>query len=188
VPSAKSESPHLLVDRARTPIGELILVADDAGRLRAVHWGEDEAGLFQLLRRQYGAVGEALQAARNPGGVTTALSAYFQGDLTAIERMPVETGGTPFQRAVWTALRAIRCGTTVSYSEIARRIGRPSAVRAVGLANGSNPVPIVLPCHRVVGANGTLTGYGGGLERKRWLLAHESKARAQLSFDLGKDV
>jgi methylated-DNA-[protein]-cysteine S-methyltransferase len=188
VSSAKSESPHLLVDRVPSPIGELMLVADDGGCLRAVHWGEDEAGLFQLLRRQYGEDGSALRRARNPGGVTTALCAYFEGELAAIDRLRVETGGTPFQRAVWKELRAIRCGTTVSYSEIARRIGRPSAVRAVGLANGSNPVPIVLPCHRVVGANGTLTGYGGGLERKRWLLSHESKARPQLSFDLGKDV
>ena len=85
--------------------------------------------------------------------------------------------GTPFQRAVWRALREIPCGETRSYGEIARRIGRPKAVRAVGLANGANPIGIVVPCHRVIGSNGTLTGYGGGIERKRWLLAHEGKVR-----------
>jgi methylated-DNA-[protein]-cysteine S-methyltransferase len=102
------------------------------------------------------------------------MDAYFRGELRAIDGLRVETRGTPFQRAVWTALREIPCGTTVSYSDLARRIERPSAVRAVGLANGANPVAIVVPCHRVVGAGGALTGYGGGLSRKRWLLAHES--------------
>jgi methylated-DNA-[protein]-cysteine S-methyltransferase len=86
----------------------------------------------------------------------------------------VLTNGTPFQQTVWAALREIPCGQTISYATLARRIGRPSAVRAVGLANGANPVGIVIPCHRVIGANGTLTGYGGGLDRKRWLLSHEA--------------
>ena len=81
--------------------------------------------------------------------------------------------GTPFQKTVWRALREIPCGQAISYSELARRIGRPAAVRAVGLANGLNPISVIVPCHRVIGANGTLTGYGGGLERKRWLLSHE---------------
>jgi len=85
----------------------------------------------------------------------------------------VQTAGTPFQRAVWRALREIPRGATESYSKLAQRIGRPTAVRAVGLANGSNPIGIVVPCHRVIGANGSLTGYGGGMERKRWLLEHE---------------
>jgi methylated-DNA-[protein]-cysteine S-methyltransferase len=84
--------------------------------------------------------------------------------------------GTPFQLEVWQALRKIPCGTTVSYLDLARQIGRPAAVRAVGLANGSNPIPVVIPCHRVIGSNGSLTGYGGGLERKRWLLEHEKCA------------
>lgn len=95
-----------------------------------------------------------------------------------IESLPVRTGGTPFQRKVWRALREITCGTTVSYAKIAERIGQPAAVRAVGLANGSNPVGIVVPCHRVIGSNGSLTGYGGGMERKRWLLTHESASGA----------
>ena len=89
--------------------------------------------------------------------------------------LPVQTAGTPFQREVWQALRKILCGATVSYAQLAERIGRSTAVRAVGLANGSNPVGIVVPCHRVIGSNGSLTGYGGGIERKRWLLEHEKK-------------
>jgi methylated-DNA-[protein]-cysteine S-methyltransferase len=88
----------------------------------------------------------------------------------------VATNGTDFQKSVWHALRAIPAGQTVTYGELARRLGQPTAMRAVGLANGANPIGIVVPCHRVVGANGTLTGYAGGLERKRWLLAHESVA------------
>ena len=101
------------------------------------------------------------------------MQAYFAGELDAIENLPVETGGTAFQRQVWAALRQIPRGQTESYGELAARIGRPRAVRAVGLANGANPVGIVVPCHRVIGANGTMTGYGGGVDRKRWLLEHE---------------
>src|SRR5208283_2077845 len=97
----------------------------------------------------------------------------FAGDLRVLDLLPVETGGTAFQRQVWQSLREIPCGTTVSYGQLAERIGRPSAVRAVGLANGANPVAVVVPCHRVIGSNGSLTGYGGGIERKRWLLNHE---------------
>ena len=100
----------------------------------------------------------------------------FTGALTALDALPVATAGTPFQRAVWQALREIPCGTTVSYAALAQKIGKPSAMRAVGLANGSNPIGVVVPCHRVIGADGSLTGYGGGLDRKRWLLDHESNA------------
>jgi methylated-DNA-[protein]-cysteine S-methyltransferase len=163
---------HLLVDRTKTPIGEFLIVADSDGRLRAAEWTDCVS--LPRLERQYGAP-IALEPAKNPGGLTSAFDAYFAGDLAAIDLLPVEAGGTPFQRAVWSALRTIACGTTISYAELAQRIGRPSAVRAVGLANGSNPVCIVVPCHRVIGSNGTLTGYGGGLERKRWLLAHEGR-------------
>jgi methylated-DNA-[protein]-cysteine S-methyltransferase len=99
-----------------------------------------------------------------------------QPEITAIDALPVQTGGTPFQREVWGALRNIPCGTAVSYSKLAEQIGRPAAVRAVGLAHGSNPIGVVVPCHRVIGANGLLTGYGGGIERKSWLLKHEASA------------
>jgi methylated-DNA-[protein]-cysteine S-methyltransferase len=100
------------------------------------------------------------------------------GHTAVLDSLEVETAGTPFQRTVWHALREIPAGATMSYGALAKRIGRPSAVRAVGLANGANPIGIVVPCHRVVGADGSLTGYGGGLERKRWLLAHEARAAA----------
>ena len=112
-------------------------------------------------------------AARDPGGLTRAMRAYFKGDLGIIDKLPVETPGTPFQRSVWQALSKIRRGRTISYAELARRIGKPRAVRAAGLANGQNPISIVVPCHRVIGSDGTLTGYGGGLPRKKWLLEHE---------------
>ena len=104
----------------------------------------------------------------------TRLEKYFAGDLDALAGIIVDTGGTPFQQRVWSELRKIPVGRTASYGDIARAIGAPTAVRAVGAANGANPVGIVVPCHRVIGTNGNLTGYGGGIERKRWLLRHES--------------
>ena len=109
----------------------------------------------------------------DPFGARERLTAYFAGEIGAIDALPVDLRGTAFQRAVWTALRRIAPGTTITYSALAARAGRPAAVRAAGHANGRNPVSIVVPCHRVVGSDGSLTGYGGGLERKRWLLAHE---------------
>jgi methylated-DNA-[protein]-cysteine S-methyltransferase len=170
------EALQLLTDRIHTPIGELLLVADRDGNLRAVGWIEHEPRMRQLLARHYGETGIRLEPARNPKGLTDAVSAYFAGELTAIDTLPVETAGTSFQREVWRALREIPCGSTISYAQLAERIGRPTAVRAVGLANGSNPVGVVVPCHRVIGSDGSLTGYGGGIERKRWLLAHENAA------------
>jgi len=168
-----AEVTRLLVDRLDTPIGELILAADVGGRLRAVEWADGEARLMRALQFQFGEKGFTLTPEDNPGDLTLALAAYFEGELGILEHLPVETGGTPFQREVWRALREIPCGATLSYSELARRIDRPTAVRAVGRANGSNPVAVVVPCHRVVGQGGSLTGYGGGIERKHWLLAHE---------------
>jgi methylated-DNA-[protein]-cysteine S-methyltransferase len=120
----------------------------------------------------------ALRDGRAPRAVLAPLEAYFAGDLGALRAIPVATAGTAFQRAVWSALREIPPGTTLGYGALARRIGRPSAIRAVGAANGANPVSVVVPCHRLVGAGGALTGYGGGLARKRWLLAHEGVALA----------
>jgi methylated-DNA-[protein]-cysteine S-methyltransferase len=173
-----AESLDLLVDRLATPIGELLIVADRQGNLRTIDWTDHEARMRQLLDRFYGPPGGkkggyTLTAARDPGGLTQAMRAYFKGDLGVIDRLPVATAGTPFQRSVWQALRRIGCGKTISYAELAGRIGRPRAVRAAGLANGQNPISIVVPCHRVIGSDGTLTGYGGGLPRKQWLLEHE---------------
>ena len=163
----------LLVDRLATPVGELLILADRAGKLRTIDWTDHEARMRQLLDRQYGKGTYTITPARDPGGLTRAMRAYFKGDIAAIDSLPVETAGTPFQRSVWSALRKIRGGKTISYAELARRIGKPKAVRAAGLANGQNPISIVVPCHRVIGSDGSLTGYGGGLPRKQWLLAHE---------------
>lgn len=160
-------------DLIDTPIGKLFIVADHAGNLRSAGWLEHEADVLRQLQMRYGENGFQLEPDRNPYGLSNAFRNYFAGQLDAIDRLSVQTAGTPFQREVWRELRNIRCGTTISYAQLAQRIGRPNAVRAVGLANGSNPVPIVVPCHRVIGSDGSLTGYGGGIERKRWLLQHE---------------
>jgi methylated-DNA-[protein]-cysteine S-methyltransferase len=164
----------LLVDRLPTPIGTLVIVTDLDGQLRGADWSDQEARMRRLLARC--GHDPAMEPARDPGGCASAIDAYFRGEFAMIDSLAVEAEGTPFQRAVWRALRAIPVGRTTSYAELARRIGCPSAVRAVGRANGANPVSVVVPCHRLVGTNGSLTGYGGGLERKRWLLAHEAAA------------
>ncbi|MBP2230878.1 methylated-DNA-[protein]-cysteine S-methyltransferase [Azospirillum agricola] len=179
-----AEPLHLLIDRTDTPIGELIVVADPDGHLRAVDWTEHEPRMHRLLRLHYG-TGFTLTPAHDPAGLTDAMATYFAGDLAIIDRLPVRTGGTGFQRTVWEALRGVPCGTTITYTELARRAGRPAAVRAAGHANGANPVGIVVPCHRVVGTDGSLTGYGGGIERKRWLLAHERQSRAAVDAPSG---
>ena len=168
-----AEPVRLRIDRLATPIGEFVIVADEDGRLRVAEWSDHDAELRLCLRRQFGEKGYVLTPAADPSGLTAAMRAYFAGSLSAIDDLPVAAFGTEFQRAVWGELRRIPCGTTISYGELARRICRPAAVRAVGLANGSNPIGVVVPCHRVIGADGSLTGYGGGLARKRWLLAHE---------------
>jgi methylated-DNA-[protein]-cysteine S-methyltransferase len=112
---------------------------------------------------------------------TDRLQAYFDRDFTALNDLPVNPGGTAFQQKVWQVLRSIPVGRTWAYGELAKHLGQPTAARAVGMANSLNPIGIVLPCHRVVGANGKLTGYAGGLERKRWLLEHEANEKT-LSF------
>jgi methylated-DNA-[protein]-cysteine S-methyltransferase len=164
---------ELWIDRIDTPIGEMILIADRDGNLRATDWTNHEPRMHNFLRRHYGKEGFTLTPTRNSGGLPLAIRNYFAGDLTAIDNLPVKTNGTPFQRQVWQTLREIPPGTTISYGDLAKRIGRSAAVRAVGLANGSNPIGVIVPCHRVIGSNGSLTGYGGGMERKRWLLEHE---------------
>lgn len=163
----------LVLDRIDTPVGQLLLVVDGDGAVRALDFHDYEPRLRRLLRLHYGAFDLTPGAAPEP--VRAAVAAYFTGDPTALDRLDVQTGGTDFQRSVWAALRAIPPGQTRTYGQLAAAIGRPSAVRAVGLANGSNPVAVIVPCHRVIGANGTLTGYAGGLERKQWLLEHERR-------------
>jgi O-6-methylguanine DNA methyltransferase len=151
----------------------MLVVTDDLDRLRAIDWDDHEDRMHRLLRLHYGAGGVSLADGSAPRAVRGALEAYFDGDLGAIDVLRVETGGTELQRRVWGALRAIPAGETLSYGALAATIARPLAARAVGSANGANPVGVVVPCHRVIGANAALTGYAGGLARKRWLLAHE---------------
>ena len=163
----------LRLERVATPTGPMLIVTDDEARLRAVDWESHEDRMFRLFDRRYGKGAIALSESGR-SAAARALEAYFEGELDAIMQTPVATHGTDFQREVWTALRQIPAGSTLSYGALAAKIGRPKAVRAVGLANGANPISIFVPCHRVIGADASLTGYGGGLERKRWLLAHEN--------------
>ena len=166
---------QLTLDRIPSPVGEVLVVTDADGVVRALDFHDYEARLRLLLRRHYGEV--VLTEGRAPEAVRRAVEAWFGGDLSAFDAVEVKTGGTDFQRSVWRALRDIPAGETRTYGQLAAAIGAPKAVRAVGLANGANPVGVIVPCHRVIGANGTLTGYAGGLERKRWLLAHEAAGR-----------
>ncbi len=168
---------RLFLDRLPTPIGEALLITDEGGALRAFDWSDREDRLRRLMRRYYGEV--PLMAGSAPPATRRAVEAYFAGRRDALGAIAWRTAGTHFQHRVWRALTKIPAGQTISYAAVAARIGRPTAVRAAGLANGANPIVIVVPCHRVIGTNGALTGYGGGLPRKRWLLDHE-RAHAQV--------
>lgn len=159
------------LDRLKTPIGTALLVTDDDGVLRALDWDDYEGRMLELLRLHYGAV--TLRAGRAPRELRDALSGYFKGDLDRLAEIKWRVAGTPFQQKVWHALPKIPPGTTMSYGALAAKLKVPNAMRAVGHANGSNPISVVVPCHRLIGANGSLVKYGGGLERKRWLLRHE---------------
>ena len=162
---------RLTLSTLSTPIGTALIVTDDAGMLRALDFEDYRPRMDRLLRRHYGTVNLADGAV--PAPVAGALHAYFDGDLTAPDTLSTATNGTLFQTRVWAELRRLRPGEAVSYGTMSARIGQPTAVRAMGLANGANPIAIVVPCHRVIGADGSLTGYGGGLFRKEWLLRHE---------------
>ena len=163
----------LYTERLTSPIGRIALVWESEV-LRALDFDDHEERFQRSLRTHCGNF--SLKPRRAPASIRHPIEAYFDGDIAAIETVPVKSNGTPFQELVWRALRGIPAGATMSYGELAERIGRKGASRAVGMANGANPVGIVVPCHRVIGANGALTGYGGGLDRKRWLLNHERNA------------
>jgi methylated-DNA-[protein]-cysteine S-methyltransferase len=153
-----------------SPIGPLLVVVGERGVCLLDLDGDRDRARRQLERR----FGDVVLVKRgDPAGVVSRLRAYVKGDLQALDDIPVDLDGTAFQQRVWRALRRVPPGKTASYGEIARRIGAPAAVRAVGAANGANPVPLIVPCHRVIGSSGRLTGYGGGLDRKEWLLRHE---------------
>lgn len=167
---------QLLLDRLASPIGEILLVCD-GGVLRALDFAEYEGRMRRLLRLQYGPA--TLAAGAAPAAISQLLARYFAGEVGALAAIETATGGTLFQRAVWSALRQIPPGETWPYGAVARMIGKHRASRAVGAANGANPLAIVVPCHRVVGSDARLTGYAGGLPRKAWLLAHEKAAMSR---------
>ena len=156
-----------------TPTGTMMLLTDPSGAVRALDWSDHESRMLSLLRRGYPGRETRLERRQEPSKARRAVEAYFDGMRDAFEGLVLETGGTPFQRELWTSLRSIPWGTTTSYGALAVKLGRPQAMRAVGAANGANPIAIIQPCHRVIGADGSLTGFGGGIERKRWLLSHE---------------
>ena len=161
----------LRLDRRPSPLGEIRLVTDAAGAVRALDFHDHLLRMTRLLRCHYGP--QPLETGAAPAVARRALAAYFDGDFTALAKIAWATGGTAFQQDVWRALIDIAPGTTSTYAALAARIGRPTASRAVGAANGANPIAILVPCHRLIGAREALTGYGGGLARKAWLLRHE---------------
>lgn len=160
----------ILSSRIETPIGPLVLLARE-GILLMLEFEDADPRVEREMRRRFR--GEEHQPAADPFGLASRIRAYFTGELPAIDDIETDGGGTEFQRRVWAELRRIPARVTISYAELARRLGDPKATRAVGTANGRNPIAIVVPCHRVIGADGSLTGYGGGVDRKRWLLVHE---------------
>lgn len=159
----------------QSPIGLIVLFEDDAGFVRALNFQDRVDNAIQLLGRYYGEV--ELREGRGRTASLDCLEAYFAGKLRALTKIPVTFAGTEFQRSVWSALLRIKPGTAVSYADVAYLIGRPGTARAVGAAIAGNPIALVVPCHRVIGSDLTLTGYGPGLHRKRWLFAHEMAQR-----------
>ena len=156
-------------DVVPSPIGDLYLTARD-GAITGLHMGAPRGGVDTT--REWTREPRVLASARSQ------LEAYLAGDLTEFD-LALSSSGTPFQQQVWSELRRIPYGETISYAELAERIGNPKAVRAVGAANGRNPIAIIVPCHRVIGADGSMTGFGGGIERKVWLLGHETARRGR---------
>lgn len=163
----------LLIDKISSDIGRILIVSDGE-KLCALDFADYEQRMLKLLERRYGSFD--FEHVKDPNDFSSKIQAYLKGDRNTLNDIPVSTGGTTFQQQVWLALRTIPWGKTISYGELAAKIGKPTAYRAVGMANSLNPVAIVLPCHRVIAANAALTGYAGSLERKRWLLEHEGVA------------
>lgn len=163
----------LQLARIPSPLSDLLIVTDAQGQLCALDFADYEARMRALLARNH--PGQSLSHGSLPETLRARLDAYFAGELHALGDVKTAAGGTPFRKRVWRALREIPAGTTTTYGALAGSLGKPRASRAVGLANGKNPIAIVVPCHRVIGQGGSLTGYAGGLARKRWLLEHERK-------------
>jgi len=161
----------LWIDHVRSPLGTLTIVATDDALCALTFAGERSQMLARIRSRFPGVV---LKRRGDSNDHATRLHVYFAGDLNALNGITVDCGGTVFQEQVWKALRSIPAGTTLTYRRLAEIVRRPRAVRAVGRANARNPVCLVIPCHRIIGSDGHLTGYGGGIWRKRWLLTHEA--------------
>ena len=161
---------RLTTDRFESPIGAIVVICEGQS-ICALDFADCRDRMWKLLEKRYGKL--SLIEAENPGDACSRLRSYFDGALDAFAGLSVDGGGTPFQRQVWAALRTIPPGETLSYGELATQLGMPKAVRAVASANARNPISIVVPCHRIIGADGALRGYAGGLRRKRWLLRHE---------------
>lgn len=165
----------LYIDQIESDIGTIqVVVKDD--QLCAVDFAEYQERLHRSLTHRYGAF--VCEARVNPLGICDRIRAYLAGDLNSLADIPVAAIGTPFQQKVWSQLRQIPPGETLTYGQLASQIGQPKASRAVGRANACNPIMIVVPCHRVVGIKNQLTGFAGGLERKRWLLQHEQTTQS----------
>ena len=166
------------IDKIDSEIGTMVIVSDGKC-LCALDFADYKPRMLTLLHKRFGTLTFVKKA--NPQGFSERIRAYLAGEYRDVEHIPVATGGTPFQQSVWAALRSISPSTTISYSELAQKLGNPQSSRAVGMANSLNPIAIVLPCHRVIGANASLTGYAGGIDRKRWLLQHEGVALAKFA-------
>ena len=179
--TAKETVVELLIDRIPTEIGTVLIVSDEKA-VCAVDFEDCEARMHELLTKNYEAF--KLIPKRNPLGISDRLQAYFEGDFSAIDDILVNPGGTDFQREIWLNLRSIPPGKTITYGQLASLLNKPKSARAVGMTNSLNPISIVLPCHRVIGANGKLTGYAGGLDRKRWLLHHEGWGQEEVQLAL----
>jgi O-6-methylguanine DNA methyltransferase len=173
---------RLWLDCHASPIGQILMAWDADRRLRVLDFLDFEPRMRNLLRLHYGKV--ELVSSSVPAFLAEPIDRYFSGEISALDSLEVATGGSEFQRSVWTALRGVKPGERISYGDLAGRLGRQKAVRAVGAANGANPIGIVVPCHRVIGVGGALTGYGGGLHRKAWLLNHEARYSQSGATDL----
>ena len=164
----------LVLSTVSTPLGDMVVASHDGG-VCAI---EFDSGWPRTERRLQRAIGSlTMSAGDDPCRVGERVTAYFDGHLGAFDDLPIDPQGTPFDQRVWRELRSIPAGTTIAYGDLALRVGCLRGYRAVGAANGRNPLALAVPCHRVVGASGELRGYAGGLERKRWLLSHEARFR-----------
>lgn len=175
----------LYYDEFESPIGR-ILFASDGEAIYALDFEDYRERMNRLLARRFARL--VFERNSDPLHLKQRLQAYFGGQVLALDTVPVKAGGSAFQQQVWAALRSIPAGDTWTYGQLAARIGRPQAARAVGRANSLNPIAIIVPCHRVIGAASALTGYAGGLERKRWLLDHERAAVERVTTSGGSSA